>query len=206
MTDPVCRGGTVEGLPPVGLSRALRTGILVGWTTAVASLRDPMRRPIGVMWGLLTVVAAWFGGILAGPLGAVAGAAAGFGGYFMVIMLVSMITEPVLFSRAPRVWFLNEPGRRGCAKAAELDSGDWRLSSVAAWPFRRGVGTDITTAVTADADRGGRAIVLTAENRRVGRLYERFGFSYSQPGRRQMRRNPSMPRTVDATDQPAAPS
>ncbi len=94
-----------------------------------------MHRPIGVMWALLTVVAGWFGGVLAGPVGAIAGAATGFAGYFAVIMLVSMIIEPILFSRAPRAWFISDPGRRGCAKVAELDSGDWRLTSVAAWPF-----------------------------------------------------------------------
>ncbi len=190
MTDSVHRAGTAEGLPKVGLSRALQTGVLVGWTTAAASLRDPVHRPIGVMWALLTVVAGWFGGILAGLVGAIVGAAAGFGGYFAVIMVMSMITEPVLFSRAPRVWFINEPGRRGCAKAVELDSGDWRLTSVAAWPFGHGVGTEVTKAVTADADRRGRAVRLTAQNRRVGSLYERFGFTYPQVGRREMRRTP----------------
>ena len=71
-----------------------------------------------------------------------------------------------------------------------LDSGDWRLTSVAAWPFGRGVGTEMTKAVTADADRSRPGGSSHAENRRVGSLYERFGFTYPRPGRRVMRRDP----------------
>ena len=154
-----------------------------------------------MMWALLTVVAGWFGWVLAGPVGAVLGAAVGFVGYFAVIMLLSMIIEPILFGRAARVWLINEPGRRGCAKAAELDDGEWRLSSVAAWPFGRGIGSELTEAVTADADRSERTVQLTAENRRVGSLYERFGFTYPRPGRREMRRDPIQTEARQATAQ-----
>jgi hypothetical protein len=190
MTDVVHRAGAADGLAAVSLSRALRVGVLVGWTTAAASLRDPAHRVIGMMWALLTVVAGWFGWILAGPQTAVLGAVVGFGGYFAVIMLLSMIIEPILFARAARVWLIDEPERRGCAKAVEIGDGAWCLSSVAAWPFGRGIGSELTEAVTADADRSQRTVQLTAENRRVGSLYERFGFTYPQPGRREMRRDP----------------
>ncbi|HEY5881794.1 MAG TPA: hypothetical protein VIU11_22990 [Nakamurella sp.] len=190
MTDAVHRAGAADGLAAVSLSRALRVGVLVGWTTAAASLRDPGHRVIGMMWALLTVVAGWFGWILAGPQTAVLGAVVGFVGYFAVIMLLSVIIEPVLFARAARVWLIDERGRRGCAKAVETSDGAWRLRSVAAWPFGRGIGSELTEAVTADADRCQRTLQLTAENRRVGSLYQRFGFTYPRSGRHEMRRDP----------------
>ena len=190
MTDVVHRAGAADGLAAVSLSRALRVGVLLGWTTAAASLRDPAHRVIGMMWALLTVVAGWFGWILAGPQAAVLGAVVGFGGYFAVIMLLSMIIEPILFARAARVGLLDEPGQHGCAKAVEIGDGVWRLTSVAAWPFGRGIGSELTKAVTADADRRQIVVQLTAQNRRVGILYERFGFAYPRPGRREMRRDP----------------
>lgn len=190
MRDVVQRAGAADGLAAVSLSRAFRVGVLVGWTTAAASLRDPAHRVIGMMWALLTVVAGCFGWILAGAQTAILGAVVGFVGYFVVILLLSMIIEPILFARAARVWLIDEPGRRGCAKAVESDDGVWHLSSVAAWPFRHGIGSELTEAVTADADRSHRAVQLTAENRRVGSLYKRFGFICPQTGRRQMRRDP----------------
>lgn len=191
-TAGVHRAGTTPGLPGIGLSRAFRIGVFVGWTTVVASLQDPAHRPIGMVWALLTLVAGGSGWILAGNAGgAAAGAVVGFVGYLAVIMLMSMIIEPVLFTRADLVWLIDEPGRRGCAKATVLeDTCAWRLTSVAAWPFGRGIGTELTRAVTVDADRTGRTVQLTAENRRVGAMYERFGFTYVRPGRREMRRNP----------------
>lgn len=190
MTDVVHRAGTAEGLTPVRPARAVRVGVLVGWTTAASSMLDPLHRPIGSLWALLTVVAGGFGWVLAGLSGAPIGTAAGFVGYFIVIMLLSMIIEPVLFRRAEQVWLINEPGRRGCAKAVRLHDGSWRLSSVAAWPFNQGIGTQLTAAVTTDADRNERTVQLMAENRRVGHLYERFGFTYSRRDRRVMRRDP----------------
>lgn len=201
MTDLIHRAGAAGGLPPVGLSRALRVGVLVGWTNAAASLRDPAHRPIGLMWALLTVVAGGFGWILAGSWGAFLGAGVGFLGYFAVIMLLGMLIEPLLFVRAARVWLIDGPERHGCAKAVELGDGAWRLTSVAVWPFGRGIATALTEAVTADADLCQRVVRLTAENRRVGSLYERFGFTYARQGRHEMLRDP-----VTASDQTTAPS
>lgn len=191
-TAGVHRAGTAHGLPGIGLPRALRIGVLLGWTTVVASLQDPVHRPIGMVWALLTLVAGGFGWILAGSLGgAAAGAAVGFVGYLVIIMLMSVIIEPALFTRADMVWLIDEPGRHGCAKASVVDGGAWRLTSVAAWPFGRGIGTQLTQAIAVDADHSGHVVQLTAENRRVGALYERFGFTYPAPGRRGMRRTPA---------------
>lgn len=190
MTDLVQRAGAGDGLAAASLPCALRAGVLVGWATAVSSLRDPAHRLIGTMWALLAVVAGGFGWVLAGPQGAVLGTVTGFLGYFSVIMLMSMLIEPILFRRAARVWLIDGPGQSGCAKAVVRGDGVWRLTSVAAWPFGQGVGTELTRAVTDDADRSQRTIQLTAENRRVGRLYERFGFTYERPGRRGMRCEP----------------
>jgi len=192
MSDLVQRAGTDDGLAPVSLPCAMRVGVLVGWTTAVASLRDPAHRVIGMMWALLTVVAAGSGWVFAGMEGAIVGAVAGLVGYFVVIMVMSMVIEPVLFRRATRVWLVDSHGRRGCAKAMLRDNGVWQLTSVAAWPFERGIGAQLTSAATVDADRSQTVIQLTVENRRVGRLYERFGFRYEHPGRRGMRREPQL--------------
>lgn len=190
MTYRLHRAGSADGLMAVSVSDAVKAGLLLGWTTAVSSVRDPAHRPIGMMWALLTVVAGGFGGVFNGTRGAVAGAAAGFVGYAIVIMLMSVIIEPVLFRCADRVWLISGSGRRGCAKAVVRGDGSWRLSSVAAWPFGRGIGTELTRAVVTDADRCQRTLELTAENRRVGSLYERFGFVYPRPGRREMHRSP----------------
>ncbi|MGB8019820.1 MAG: hypothetical protein WCF04_01170, partial [Candidatus Nanopelagicales bacterium] len=61
---------------------------------------------------------------------------------------------------------------------------------LAAWPQRTGAGTQLVTRICALADQAQVAMRLDARSPEVGRLYQRFGFTYDAPGSLGMTRHP----------------
>lgn len=144
---------------------------------------------MGTLWIALTAAAGLFGLLLGGARGLVIGAAAGAGVYFLMIMTLGLVIEGRLFRRADRVWLLTSEVGRACAKVNVTTSGAWDLTSVAAWPFKRDLGTHLVGEICRDADDAGREVILESRNDRVARLYLRHRFVEDpQRGRRAMRR------------------
>lgn len=192
----VQRGGSADGLKPLRLRQAMGVGLLVGWTTAAAAAMDPRpgQRPVGACWIALTVTSGLLGLLVGGAGGLVAGASAGAGGFFLMTMLLGLAIESLLFKRADRVWLITSDLGRACAKVNVTGSGDWDLTSVAAWPFKRDVGTYLVREICQDADNANRVIVLKAQNDRVARLYTRHQFvDDGERDHRAMRRLPEPP-------------
>jgi len=193
----VHRAGSAVGLTPLPTGQTLRVGLLVGWTTAVAAALDPRprQRPVGTCWIAVTLTVGLSGLLFRGAEGLIVGAAAGACGFFLIIIVLGLVIESVLFLRADRVWLLTSPAGRACAKVKVTSSGAWHLTSVAAWPFERNLGTHLVRAICRDADDEGFEIVLQAQNPRVAGLYNRHRF-VDDPGRdhRAMRRLPTSAR------------
>lgn len=196
VTPNVHRAGAAVGLTPLTRGQAMRVGLLVGWTTAAAAAMDPRpsQRPVGTLWIALTVVSGTLGLLLGDFEGLVAVAAAGAGLYFLMILVLGAAVEGRLFMRADRVWLITSDAGRACAKVNVTPSGAWKLTSVAAWPFKRHLGTRLVGDCCRDADDTGCEIVLLAQNDRVAGLYRRHHFVEDpQRGRRAMRRMPAPP-------------
>lgn len=175
----------------------MAVGLLVGWTTAAAAALDPRlsQRPVGTLWIALSAVSGILGLLLGGAKGLVVGAAAGAGFYFVMIMALGAVIERRLFRRADRVWLVSSDVGRACAKVNLTPEGAWKLSSVAAWPFARHLGSRVVGECCRDADDAGCEVVLLAQNERVAGLYRRHQFvDDPEGGRRAMRRMPVPPR------------
>lgn len=173
--------------------QAARAGLLIGWATAAAAAMDPRpsQRLVGTLWIALTTASGILGLLYGGAAGAVLGAVAGASLYFLMIMVLGAVIERRLFIRADRVWLITSDVGQACAKVNVTPSGAWRLTSVAAWPFKRHLGGRVVSACCRDADDEGREVVLLVQNDRVAGLYRRYQFvDDPQRGRRAMRRIP----------------
>ncbi len=196
VTPNVHRAGSTAGLKPLPPRQAMQVGLLVGWATAVAAAMDPRprQRPVGTCWIAVTAACALLGLVLRGTEGLVVGAAAGVAGFLLMIMVLGLVIERRLFLRADRVWLIVSEGGRACAKVNATSTGAWKLTSVAAWPFKHHLGSHLVGEICRDADHAGREIILQAQNDRVARLYTRHQFvSGTQGDRRAMQRLPMSP-------------
>lgn len=162
----------------------MRVGLLVGWTTAVAAALDPRprQRPVGTCWIAVSLAVGLLGLLLRGVEGLLVGTVIGASVFFVMIMVLGFTIESALFWRADRVWLLTSPAGRACAKVTVTDRGAWNLTSVAAWPFNRQLGTHLVGEICRDADTEGCEIVLEAQNPRVAALYNKHHF-VDDPGR-----------------------
>lgn len=169
-------------------------GLLVGWATAVAAAMDPRprQRPVGTCWVAVTAACALLGLVLGGTEGLVVGAVAGVAGFLLMIILLGLVIERRLFLRADRVWLIVTDGGRACAKVNATPNGAWKLTSVAAWPFKHHLGSHLVGEICRDADHAGAEIILQAQNDRVARLYTRHKFvAAASDDRRAMYRFPT---------------
>lgn len=196
VTPNVHRAGSTAGLKPLPPRQAMQVGLLVGWATAVAAAMDPRprQRPVGTCWIAVAAAGALLGLVLSGTEGLVVGAVSGVAGFLLMIMVLGLVIERRLFLRADRVWMIVSEGGRACAKANVTPNGAWKLTSVAAWPFKHHLGSHLVGEICRDADHAGREIILQAQNDRVARLYTRHQFvSSAQGDRRAMQRLPTSP-------------
>ena len=179
MNPIVHRAGSVVDLAPLSMGQAMKVGLMVGWATAAAAAMDPRphQRPVGACWSGVIAAGGLFGLVVGGTEGLAAEVAVGAAGFFMVIMVLGPVVEGLLFEQAARVWLVASDVGRACAKVNEAASGAWELTSVAAWPFKRDLGSHRVGEICRDADQAGREIVLQARNGRVARLYTRHNFA-----------------------------
>ena len=153
-------------------------GLLVAGTAVWAAVTEPLRRPLMTLAALpLAIVFGVFGWMWTGRLLAGAAVAAATVPAFLAAAFLGMLAEGLLARRADRVWLLRSDAGRACGKVSVAADQSWTLTSVAAWPFRRGCGTVLTGRVCADADELGAPLVrLTADTAQVASWYKQFGF------------------------------
>lgn len=174
----------------------------------VATLRDPLHRPYGLI-GLLLI-------LLAGAI-----VAAGFadttpqvqvGAVIIVTALTALYWTAAIYAAsrlgaaraftkaAARWWHQPSSANRAAAAAlvTEKPDGGHQLQWVCAAPTGAGLGRDLVANICADADHTGVNLALRAVNRRAAQFYRQFGFT--QTGRAIPLRGIPMARTTHQSE------
>ena len=165
-----------NGLPA---QAAFRFAVLTAAALMLASLRDPVRRPLGRVGTLLVGAVALFAYVFSTSAVAT-----------LVATGTSLVVVPVVFflalaigerwfaPRSDRVW-LGRSSTGWATARVMVDDGKWMLSAVSGWPLGKHNGRVLMDHICARADAADppSTIRLTADVDRLTGWYAKWGFN-----------------------------
>lgn len=166
-----------NGLPA---EAATRFAVLAAAALMVASLRDPLHRPLGRV-----------GALLVGALALLAYLLTARAVVTLVATALALVVVPLLFfttlamgerwaaPRSDRVW-LGRSSTGWAAARVMVKDGKWMLGAVSGWPLGKHNGPVLMNHICAQADADSSPIRLTADVDRLIGWYARWGFRVEQ--------------------------